>query len=257
MNSQLSNSLDAVLPPLDLHAHIDPTVTATQLASLGTALVFAVTRTLDEATTVRQRADSNLVWGIGVHPGIPNEIEAFDPTRFSQLLGDFSFVGEVGLDRKVPAAAGTPVLHEILQATQAARRLCSLHSTGRQGAVLDAIGPQGQGMVLHWFTGSSRQIQQAAEAGAYFSVNAAMSDAQIGALPPERLLPETDFPFSKKAGSKRPGDIEVLERRTAQLLALSRDHVRTMWYRNLRDLCMSAGALGSLPPAIARPVLAA
>jgi len=40
------------LPPLDCHAHIAPDVTASQLDGLGSALIFAVTRSLDEARFV-------------------------------------------------------------------------------------------------------------------------------------------------------------------------------------------------------------
>lgn len=257
MNSQLSLSLDQLLPPLDMHAHVDPTVTPAQLATLGGAIVFAVTRTLDEAAHVRNRSDPNLIWGVGIHPGLAAAINSFDPARFKELLDDIAFVGEVGLDRKGPKELAVSVLDEVLAAARETRRLCSIHSSGEQAAVLDVLGEDARGMILHWFTGSPSQIQRAAQAGAYFSVNVAMEDHQLNALPPDRLLPETDFPFSQRAGSKRPGDIDVLEGRVAALLARSRDDVRQMWYRNLRALCVSADALGSLPAIVARPTLAA
>lgn len=257
MNSQVSPSLNALLPPLDTHAHIDPTVTDAQLATLGNALVFAVTRTLDEAAHVAGRNDANLIWGAGVHPGLPSELRAYDPARFRKLLPSFVLVGEIGLDRKVPTSEGLLVLNNALRATQEAGRLASLHSTGRHAPILDAIGDNAAGVILHWFTGKQAQIDRAASAGAYFSVNSSMSDAQLAALPRERLLPETDFPFTKKSGSSRPGDIETLERRVSTLLGSTRDETRQLWYRNLRALCLAVGISGSLPSALARPTFAA
>ena len=85
------------LPPsLDCHAHIAPDVTAAQLASLGEAHVFAMTRSLDEAATVVTRHDPALTWGLGVHPGLPAARAAYDPERFRSLLPRFALVGEVG-----------------------------------------------------------------------------------------------------------------------------------------------------------------
>ena len=64
----------SALPALDAHAHIAPDVTPTQIAALGQSVVFAMTRSLDEARKVKNRRDPALVWGIGVHPGLTNEI---------------------------------------------------------------------------------------------------------------------------------------------------------------------------------------
>ena len=88
------------LPALDAHAHIAPDVTPTQVAALGQSVVFAMTRSLDEARQVKNRRDSALVWGIGVHPGVAAAREAWDPEQFTDLLGSFALVGEIGLDRR-------------------------------------------------------------------------------------------------------------------------------------------------------------
>ncbi len=257
MNSQLSNSLNVILPPLDTHAHIATTVTAQQLAQLGDSLVFAVTRTIDEAEQVKPRNDSNLLWGLGTHPGMVTAAKAYDGQRFRRLLPHLGLVGEIGLDRKLPVDVGLAVLKDAIEAARSANRICSLHSTGRHAPIVELLQDNATGMILHWFTGTPRHIEAVAVAGAYFSVNAAMQDTQITAIPPERLLPETDFPFTRRVGSTKPGDIETLEQRVARLLKLSRDDLRHMWYRNLKQLCIKSGSLGSLPPAFARPVLAA
>lgn len=257
MNSELSISLDRILPPLDVHAHIDPTVTQAQLATLGSALVFAVTRSLAEAEQVRSRQDDRLIWGLGTHPGVPEAIAQYDGVRFRTLLPEFMLVGEIGLDRRMSGDAALAVFHDTLAAARDHKRISTVHSTGRHAAVVAAVAESGACVILHWFLGSSAHIERAAEAGAFFSVNAAMSDSQITSLPVDRLLPETDFPFTKKAGSKLPGDIDVLEHRVAQLFGLSRDSVRQMWYRNLRNALKAAGCLDLVPNALMRPLLSA
>ena len=56
--------------------------------------------------------------------------------------------------------------------------------------------------MLHWFTGSLSELRRAVDFGCYFSVNHAMLDgdkrrALARAIPIDRLLTETDGPFTK------------------------------------------------------------
>lgn len=257
MSSGLSRSLDRALPPLDVHAHIDPTVTVAQLATLGTALVFAVTRSLDEAAAVRTRRDRQLLWGCGVHPGVADAVSAYTPSRFRELTPDFVLIGEVGLDRRGAGPAARAVFSDVVAATATQPQLLTIHSSGRSREVIEALGTSATGAILHWFTGSPDEIERAAESGAYFSVNASMTDEQLARLPRERTLPETDFPFSKKAGSRAPGDIERLEQRLVTIWGTARDDVRQGWYQNLRTLCVATRTLERMPAAFSAPILAA
>lgn len=257
MSSALSRSLDRSLPPLDVHAHIDPTVTAAQLATLGTALIFAVTRSLDEAVAVRARNDQRLIWGCGTHPGVDAALAAYTPSRFRDVAAGFVLIGEVGLDRRSSGAVARDVFADVIAAAFEQPVLLSVHSSGKSREVVDLLGESACGAILHWFTGTAPQIEAAAAKGAYFSVNAAMTDEQLNRLPRERVLPETDFPFSRKAGSRCPGDIERLEQRVSELWGVSRDEVRRGWYLNLRGLCVQSGTIDRLPSAFASALLAA
>jgi TatD DNase family protein len=55
---------------------------------------------------------------------------------------------------------------------------------------------------------------RALEAGAYFSVNEAMNDTLIRAIPTDRVLPETDFP-ARQIRAQLPGTLAPLELRPA------------------------------------------
>jgi TatD DNase family protein len=75
--------------------------------------------------------------------------------------------------------------------------------------VLDVIErhlPRNRGVaVLHWFTGTKAEARRAAALGCYFSINAEMmysgrGRALVAELPMDRLLTETDGPFTLHPG---------------------------------------------------------
>lgn len=236
-------------PPLDCHAHIAPDVTSTQILGLRDALVFAVTRTPGEARAAARRRDATLLWGFGVHPGVPAAIAAVDESSVARAVEDFALIGEVGLDRRGPAGPQQRALHIVLEACSNKPVLLSLHSTGRTRQLLDALRQRPHpGAILHWFNGSPDEIAEAVEIGCYFSVNNAMSDERLALIPADRMLPETDFPSSTRATlAARPGDTEALERRLAQREGGSKVAVRRGWYANLAQLVDTANVADRLP----------
>ena len=241
---------EETLPPLDCHAHIAPDVTPRQVAGLEGAQVFAVTRALAEAALVVDRRDLGLVWGLGVHPGDRAARSAFDIATFAGLLDRFTLVGEIGIDRRGgDIARQQRILDEILTSVQGRPVLLSLHSTGAVDEVLEVLTRHPtHGAILHWFTGDASQVGRAAALGCYFSANAAMSDEQIARLPPDRMLPETDFPSSRRrTGARRPGDLLAIETRLEMVWPQGEVSVRRRFYRNLRELAVSSRAIERLP----------
>lgn len=253
----MSRSLDRRLPPIDAHAHIAPDVTSAQLAQLGPSLTFAVTRTLEDAEAVRTRRDPGLIWGCGVHPGIPGALRAYDEETFGRLVEDFVFVGEVGLDRK-PTKLQQDVLNSILAITSARTVVVSLHSAGCPEAIVEVIeAHRPAGTILHWFTGGPGLVERAAAVGAFFSVNSSAKDDLVRSLPPERVLTETDFPATRRSGSQLPADIEKIENRLAATRGLAPEEMRRELWRNLRSLVTGAGALGRFDADIAAKLISA
>ena len=244
------------LPPLDLHAHVDTSIDSADLAELG-AVVFAVTRSLDEARTALARDDKGTVWGVGCHPALASSHTGFDTDAFSSLLKHFAFVGEIGLDgkAKVPLARQQETLHQILQALQARPRIVSLHSAGATAAVLDALETTPvRGAVLHWWLGTDTLTARAVDAGCFFSLNAssvARHRRLLDGIPPDRLLTETDHPFGdRRTRPQRPGNVAPVEDAIASHHNITPMQTRQLLWDNLRCLVKQTDSEPLLPNAV-------
>lgn len=244
------------LPPIDLHAHIEADIAPADLLDLG-SLVFAATRSLDEAERALDRSDPWTIWGVGCHPGLVGAQKAFTSDRFAKLLSRTAYVSEVGLDgtSRVPLQTQHATFAAILTAVQATPRITSIHSYASTEAVLDCLTDRPiQGAVLHWWLGDQEQTRRAVGLGCYFSINASMLKRPelIRLLPPDRVFAETDHPFGDRSGGRgrRPGDVDSVEAAVARVHGLDQDEMRRVMWHNLVTI-VRATRCGLLLP---RPV---
>lgn len=249
--------------PLDSHAHIQPAIDPRDLRDLD-ACVVALTRTLDEYERVAGRRDHATVWGLGVHPGLPEAYESFQVARFLELLNGAQVVGEIGLDgqSKVPMGTQRRTLDAILAALAERPRLASLHSARATGAVLEAIeAKHSQGLVLHWWRGTQAETRRALDLGCYFSVNTAevLNPKAIDLLPPDRVLTETDHPFGdhRQSPPRRPGRVGDVEAALAMRWGFDVNGVRRQIWANFCRLATNTATAAGLPATFQRTMLAA
>ncbi len=240
------------LPPIDTHAHIATDVTAAQVRHLDGAVIFAVTRSLSEAAAVPHGCHANLIWGIGVHPGDRESLGRYRGERFEALLPRFALVGEVGLDRRAGHLdRQREVFTDILARTAEIPVMMSIHSTGAATEVVDLLQEHRvRGPILHWFGGGADEIRKAADNGAWFSVNGAMKDETIAAMPADRVVTETDFPYTRRAGSRRPGATDPIERQLARIWDCNSMEVRQLLWQNLHALVTASGVRPRLPKSV-------
>lgn len=250
------------LPSIDMHAHIEADIAAADLLELG-SLVFAATRSLDEATTVLDRSDPWTIWGVGCHPGLVGVQKVFDPARFAALITRMPYVSEVGLDgsSRVQMDMQRATFDAILTALQDAPRIASIHSYDATEAVLDCLTARPiQGAVLHWWLGDAQKTQRAIDLGCYFSINASMlrRTELLDVLPLDRVLAETDHPFGDRSvrRGRRPGNVDDVEQAIARVHGLDQEAVRQQTWRNLAELVRLARC-GMLLPRPVRVTLAA
>lgn len=246
----------SALPPLDLHAHVDPAIPSRDLVDLQ-AVVFAVTRSLGEAASALERTDPGTCWGVGCHPGLVRAQQTFSASYFSELMKHTAFVSEIGLDgeSRVPMSTQQATLGAILEVLQRSPRITSIHSYEAAEEVLESLETQPiKGAVLHWWLGDPAQTRRAVNLGCFFSINASSVRRTdlLDIIPLDRVLTETDHPFGDRQGNghARPGGVDTVEQVFARRTGLSPEDVRSLVWGNLRRLVAEVGCADLLPRGI-------
>ncbi|WP_419910356.1 Qat anti-phage system TatD family nuclease QatD [Hoeflea sp.] len=240
---------------VDFHCHLDLYPDhAAAVAQRERERVFTLTVTTTPKAFPRNKelADRTkyVRAALGLHPQLVAE-RAQELSIWKEYLPSTRYVGEVGLDagRQFYASFEQQkfVFAEILSACAATGdKVLSVHSVRCAKVVLDTIDarlPVGRGrVVLHWFTGSASEARRAADMGCYFSINAAMlrnerSAALVRTLPKERILTETDGPFTDNApGGVGPADVKPARDGLAKLFQMGQNEIDVLISENLREL---------------------
>jgi len=171
---------------------------------------------------------------VGLHPELV-ATHAHELDRIWPALERTRFVGEVGLDyttndpdlRSRQRAVFTKILDHCAAYGD---KTITVHSRRATADTIDAIGERYRGrVVLHWFTGSRKELERAIRNGLYFSVNPAMVQTQKGrelvaAMPSDRVLTESDGPFVRMgAQSADPTSAPIVIQYLAQVWRRSED----------------------------------
>lgn len=238
---------------VDFHCHLDlyPDHEAA-IARAEAAGVYTLTVTTTPKAWPRNQAltrDTHFVRAaLGLHPQLVAD-RADELSLWERYLSETRYVGEVGLDAGPRYYRSLDLQKRIFRRVLeccaiAGGKVLTVHSVRAVTPVLDLIEeclPRDRGAaVLHWFTGSRSEAKRAAALGCFFSVNAAMTSsdrgrALIAELPLDRLLTETDGPFTQHAGRPaEPADVTVALDAIAGVRAISSEDVTAAVTRNLR-----------------------
>lgn len=243
---------------IDFHCHLDlfpdPIRVAERCEAEG-IYVLSVTTTPSAWHGTKKLERSRIRTALGLHPQLAhqrkNELALFD-----SLIAEARYVGEIGLD-------GAPeykqywedqlfVFRHILAACGATGgRIMSIHSRRASRAVLNELQahPRAGIPVLHWFSGSERDLGRAVEIGCWFSLGPAMLQSSKGRtlaarMPRERILTESDGPFAQI--SKRtllPWDTDIAEFELAAIWNMTHEETTAHLHANLKKL-VGGGACG-------------
>jgi TatD DNase family protein len=195
---------------VDAHCHIDlfpDPVSIVAKASSSLVHTIAVTNApfVFAHTSALARGRSHIYPALGLHPELV-ETHGKQLGLFTDLLPSARFIGEVGLDYATTDSGirirQRHVFETILnRCAEAANKVITVHSRRATADVIAAIGTGYPGtVILHWFTGSLRELDSAIAAGLMFSVNSAMLSSPRGrtlvqAMPRDRVVTESDGPF--------------------------------------------------------------
>lgn len=241
---------------IDFHAHLDlfpdPHAVARE-CNAQSIYVLSVTTTPSawKGTSALAMPGSLIYTALGLHPQIAHQRKS-ELSLFDTYLPDALYVGEIGLDAspefKKHWTDQIAVFDHILKAcTRAGGRTMSIHSRRATSAVLDRLEafPNAGVPILHWFSGSRRDLDRAISLKCWFSVGPAMllatkSRDLVSHMPRERILTETDGPFSQ-VGSRgaMPWDAQRAVVQLSVLWKIPLSDVDQILNNNLRRLISS------------------
>lgn len=189
---------------------------------------------------------------VGLHPQLVAS-HGHELSRMWPLLAETRFVGEIGLDyvtgdRELRRRQREVFLEILTRCAEHGRKILTVHSRRAATDVITAVGDGFPGFViLHWFSGTVRELERAVAAGFWFSVNEAMLRSRSGMeltrrMPRDRVLTETDGPFVEIEGrASRPSDCLAAMRGLGRALDLSEAEVPALIAANFRRLLASGG----------------
>ncbi len=247
---------------IDFHAHLDlyqDPLHVVQGCRERNLYVLSVTNTPSAwaGTSRLVRPTDRIRTALGLHPELAKERKS-ELDLFAELLPQVRYVGEIGLD-------GCPgprkfwsdqlmVFKEILDAcSREGGRVLSIHSRRAAAPVLDCLEqhPSAGVPVLHWFSGSGSELRRAVELGCWFSVGPAMTRSKkgqglIARMPRDRVLTETDGPFSEREGRPMmPWDVKDAVNDLAAIWGVAGSEVQDGLRANLRQLAALASVASS------------
>ena len=96
--------------------------------------------------------------------------------------------------------------------------------------------------ILHWYSGSKRDLLDAVDYGFFFSINSALINSENGKsivknIPKERVLTETDGPFIKIFGKPaKPSDVSDIIQTLATVWGIGSSATSQQIIDNFRSL---------------------
>jgi TatD DNase family protein len=190
----------------------------------------------------------NIKVGIGLHP----EVAVAKQGELGDLIGGIAhtrFVGEIGMDGSTRFRDSLSVQESIFQAALAEcgrwqGRVMSIHSRSAERRVVELLATtKHAGLpVLHWFSGGFAELETAVRIGCWFSVGPAMlkgakGRALVARMPSNRVLPETDGPFTSMGGVQlQPWDAWSVRAPLSVIWGMPPDEVGEQLRQNLGRL---------------------
>jgi TatD DNase family protein len=238
---------------IDFHCHLDLFPEPSRLieeVDVAGIYVLAVTTTPKSwghlQTLLRNR--KRIRSAIGLHPELVAE-RASEVEEVCSIMTHTRYVGEVGLDGSLNFRNSFQlqqrVFGQILRhSAKLGGKILSVHSRGAASDVLDALSTEsGFGTaVLHWFSGSNKELERAIDLGCWFSVGPSMLNHEKGRnlaskMPKDKVLTESDGPFARLGTcAAKPDDVSIAEERLASIWKLPLTEARIRILHNFHRL---------------------
>jgi TatD DNase family protein len=237
---------------LDTHCHLDLYPDPSRIASNAeSAGVFVVCVTnlpsafLAAQTHVQRFKSVRLA--LGLHPLIADLHSDEELSQFSKLVCQTSFIGEIGLDfsREGQQTKERQLIsfRFALQALQKQPKFVTVHSRQAEAAVLEVLREEyPHPIVLHWYSGTLKHLENAIVDGHFFSINPAMIRSEkgkqiIARIPRGRILTESDGPFiNMRSRTVEPSDVHTVEEALGKIWDADALSARSIVRKNFQTL---------------------
>lgn len=237
---------------LDTHCHLDlypdPTRTALNAESAG-VFVVCVTNLPSAFLAARPhvRKFKRVRLALGLHPLSAELHTDNELSQFKKLVGETSFIGEVGLDfsreGRETKSRQLNSFQFVLRALNREPKFVTIHSRQAESAVLEVLQQEyPHPVVFHWYSGAMKCLEDAIQAGHFFSINPAMIRSAkgrdvISRVPRDRILTESDGPFVQM-GSRaiEPADVRAVEETLGTIWRTDILAARTIVQQNFQQL---------------------
>lgn len=244
---------------IDFHVHLDlypdPHAVVRECVSRDLYVLSVTTTPSAWSGTVALTKDARRIrTALGLHPQIAHERKGELPL-FERLLPRVRYVGEIGLDGGPEYRRYWPdqehVFSRVLNlCARAGGRIMTIHSRRAATQVLDALAtePSAGVAILHWFSGTQRELTRAVDLNCWFSVGPAMLAGDKGRalaakMPRDRVVTETDGPFAQVDERVAwPWDVDRAVEALSQIWSEPIDTVQRQLVGNLRRLTSHSAA---------------
>lgn len=238
---------------IDFHCHLDlypdavKLLTKVEERNLFTLSVTTSPRAW-QATSHVFAGYKNIKVALGMHPEIIRA-KASEQELLVSNIAQVRFIGEVGLDGSVQhqntIALQESILKEILiECDHNGGKILSIHSRNATSRVLNLLENYCHESipVMHWFSGTVIEARRAVSMGCWFSIGPAMlrsakSLAILRVLPPDKVLPETDGPFTtNQSGPLMPWEAINISDKLGETWGMTQESVYIQVKQNLTNL---------------------
>lgn len=197
----------------DMHCHLDLMNSMKEIADetlKNNINILAVTTTPKayEKEIYLLNNYRNIRVALGIHPQLIKE-RYLELAIVEKYIKSANYIGEIGLDFGIHNYSSKEkqigVFDKIIYwSSLYGNKVISIHSVRSDKMVLDILEKynctKNNICILHWFSGSMKQLNRAIDLGCYFSVNISMLNSQNGEkilkkIPNDKILIESDSPF--------------------------------------------------------------
>lgn len=197
---------------IDFHCHLDLYKNSIDMLPLVAeknifTLVVTTSPKAWQLTSQLFSGYENIQVAVGLHPEIVEQ-KSKEHSLLLDIVQKVRFVGEVGIDgseryRDTLSLQESIFTDVLVKSQETGGKILSIHSRNAATHVISLLEKYNQNCVpvLHWFSGTMKEIRHANELGCWFSVNPMMARSKRGRslikeIPIDKLLPETDGPFT-------------------------------------------------------------